>query len=170
MKDLRCCAYSYLTEESMQCDYEILTDEVSSLLGVANNFCEHIKELNQLNYYMYHLNGSIRGKCAITKEDFDVLLELYDTYLEKVGSINYFILPTGTKGGSILHVIRSKIKAVVRIAYKINANEKEVKQIVLDSLNLMSNLVFMMSCYENKMSNHQEIEFVSKSYDFKTNK
>lgn len=170
MTDLRCCAYSFLKESSLQCDYEILTDEISSLLGYAENECKYIEELQWLNEYMYHLNGSIRGNCAINQDDFQYLIHLYDSYLSKVGELHEFVLPTGTKGASILHVIRSKCKAAVRLAYKIDVNEKAVNSLVLDSLNVFSNLMFLMARYENKMMKHKEVIFQSKSYGIdKTN-
>lgn len=66
------CAYSFLKEGSNQCDYEIMTDRLASLLGLSMHYIKHIdqEELLFLCETIYHANGSIRGKNAIDDKRF----------------------------------------------------------------------------------------------------
>ncbi len=162
--DSRAWAYSFLKEESLQCDYEIMTDQLSSDIARVVHDVKHIKELSHLGYLVYHCNGSIRGELAIEKADYDWLSNAYDWYLERVKETKMFVVPQGSIGACGLHQLRAKTKMCVRIAYKIQHEGIEVHQRLLDFLNLLSNTLFLMALYENKCEGYKEQEFVSKSY------
>ncbi len=162
--DSRACAYSFLKEKSKMCDYEIATDELSSLIAKSKHDVLHIDELDKLVYLIYHCNGSIRGKLAIDMQDYLWLCDVYEKYLSKVGNTTKFVLPQGCIGACHLHVLRAKTKSVVRIAYQIEDEGIRVDNILLDFLNLLSNTFFIMALYENKCQEVEEVEFVSKSY------
>ena len=74
--DQRCCAYSFLKETSRQCDYEVASDELASLIAQAVHSVKHQPELLKLCELVYHANGSIRGRLAIRDEDFEWLDQL----------------------------------------------------------------------------------------------
>lgn len=162
--DTRCCAYSFLKETSRMCDYEVCTDELASMVGYAINDVKHVPELGWIVEMVYHLNGSIRGRVAIEQSDIEQLNTLYEHYLQLVGPVKIFVVPSGNRGGSMLHILRSKAKSVLRIAYAIDREEKKVDTRILDFFNLLSNTFFMMALYENKKDGYVEKEFISKSY------
>ena len=164
MSKYQSCAYPLLKEASKQCDYEVASDEIASMLGYATHIVKHIPELERLVLMTYHLNGSIRGKLAVTDEDRNFLESLYVQYEEKVGRKTQFVLPQGSEGACFLHMLRSKAKAVVRLAYAIEREEHPVPELVLDLWNMLSNVLFQMALYENLMEGVQETVFVSKSY------
>lgn len=164
MSKFQSCAYPFLKETSRQCDYEVASDELASMLGYAMHVVKHISELDRLVLMAYHLNGSIRGKVAVTEEDKSFLEALYVKYEEKVGRKTQFVLPQGSEGACFLHMLRSKAKAVVRLAYAIEREEHPVSELVLDLWNMLSNVLFQMALYENLMEDVQETVFVSKSY------
>jgi len=74
---------SNIDEDSLLCDYEILTDDLTRMVGWAINdlgilrqqYAESIELQmleNQLNWLLplcFHLNSSMRGKLAITDGD-----------------------------------------------------------------------------------------------------
>ncbi len=161
MNDARCCAYSFLKEESRMCDYEILTDQLASDNALAVHFVKHNPELAQLTELIYHCNGSIRGKLAIQESDFLWLNQLYDQLLEP---IHQFVVPQGSLGACWLHRLRTEAKAAVRLAYQIEREGHPVPQRLLDFLNLLSNVYFQMALRENRQENVAEIPFVSRSY------
>ena len=156
------CAYSFLDEVSSQCDYEIATDLLASLLGLAMHYIKHIdkEDLLFLCETIYHANGSIRGKNAIDEERFKKVEALYKKY-----EVLYkeFYLPVGCIGASYLHVLRSECKNIVRWIVKIQ-KEKEVDKNIYELFNLLSNLFFVMALYENKNENTEELIFQSLSY------
>lgn len=161
--DSRCCAYSYLNEDSKMCDYEIATDQLASMIGVAKHFIKHVdpEELTHLIELVYHANGSVRGKMAITKEDFCWLETIYDKYNQ---SLKIFVLPDGCVGATYLHVLRSNSKMIVRLLVAIQKEGIEVDSLLYNFFNLLSNTFFQMALFENERDSVTEIEFVSKSY------
>jgi ATP:cob(I)alamin adenosyltransferase len=162
---LNCCAYPFLTETSLKCDYEIMTDTLSSLLGVCEATSKHIPELQKLVELTYHMNGSIRAKMALTADDLEYMLDTHDKYAELVSEQSKkFVLPRGCIGASHMHVARAKAKEVARLMYKIEREEQEVDKILIDFVNVLSNALFYMAMFENKMEGIDEIEFISKSY------
>lgn len=161
--DSRCCAYSYLNEDSAMCDYEIATDQLASMISVAKHSIKHIdkKELEHLIELVYHANGSIRGKLAITEEDLSWVASLYDKYNQE---LKMFVLPDGCIGASHLHVLRSNCKQIVRLIVLIQKEGITVNELIYNLFNLLSNTFFQMALYENRLENIPEVEFKSKSY------
>lgn len=162
--DYRYMAYPFLKEESRMCDYEVATDELTSMIGYAIHLVKHVDELPDMVEVIYHLNGSIRGQLAIDESDLGFWNAVYDRYVGLVGEIHYFVLPMGCLGASYLHILRSKIKSVLRIAYAIDREEKKVSPLILDLLNVLSNLLFYMCLHENACEGVTEVKFGSKSY------
>ena len=111
--DQRCCAYSFLKETSRQCDYEVASDELASLIAQAVHSVKHQPELLKLCELVYHANGSIRGRLAIRDEDFEWLDQLYVRLMQENGPLRQFVLPAGCEGACALHVLRSRCKAVL---------------------------------------------------------
>jgi len=105
----------------------------------------------------------VRGKLAIFKEDLDKLYELYDYYKSEV-KVSGFTLPTGSYLASQINIARYKSKEVVRLLNKINKNEKKIEDIIFSFTNLMANLLYVMSCYVNKLDKKENKDFISKSY------
>ena len=61
----------------------------------------------------YHVNGSVRGKLAVTEEDLSWLSERYDFYVRHVKEeIQSFVLPQGTEAAAALHLCRSEAKII----------------------------------------------------------
>lgn len=102
---------------------------------------------------------------AIRDEDFEWLDQLYVRLMQENGPLRQFVLPAGCEGACALHVLRSRCKAVLRIAYAIDREEKPVPAILLDFWNLLSNVFFQMALKENRLEGVSEIPFVSRSYN-----
>ena len=85
--------------------------------------------------------------------------------MQENGPLRQFVLPAGCEGACALHVLRSRFKAVLRIAYAIDREEKPVPAILLDFWNLLSNVFFQMALKENRLEGVSEIPFVSRSYN-----
>lgn len=74
--NIRELCYPFIYEASPLCDYEIITDELCTVLGGiiteledAPFFVDIYRSLTELQPYVFHLNGSVRGKQAIHKEE-----------------------------------------------------------------------------------------------------
>lgn len=167
-KDMRYICYPFMREAVSTVDFEIRTDSLTTRIGEALSLTQDVPvvfdHLTELQPMVYHLNGSVRGKLAITEEDLQRLSDLYDFYVGEVGEdIENFVLPQGTTAACVLHVCRSEAKKSVRALHKVSL-EREVPEILFDYTHLLANVLFVMAVYVNQAHGIEEIPFVSKSY------
>ena len=137
-------AYPFLHEDSLMCDYEILTDRYASAMS---NIYGLLKDEDKPNVKMicelvYHANPCIRNKCEITDSDLNTLVEImngYDKYMPK-----YFVLPLDTNPVSgAAEVLRAEAKQIVRLIYRIEREEGiDVDVKVYDVFNITSEIMF----------------------------
>lgn len=170
-KDKRFLCYPYMHESGSTVDFEIRTDSLTTRIGQAASLTTDIpvvhRDLMELLPMAYHLNGSVRGKLAITYEDLERLSRMYDFYVAEVKEqIDSFLLPQGSTAACVLHVCRSEAKKSVRALHKLSV-ERDVPDILFDYAHLLANVLFVMAVYVNKQHGVEEIPFVSKSYHVK---
>ena len=175
-KDARYSCYPFMREKAYTVDFEIRTDSLTTHIGMALTVVkkEAVEVVAQDLYTIlpmaYHVNGSVRGKLAVSEEDLAWLSARYDFYVSYVKEeIQSFVLPQGTEAATALHVCRSEAKKSYRILHKVS-DEKEVPTILFDYLGLLANVFFVMAVYMNKQAGIAEIPFVSKSYPMKKKK
>jgi len=172
--------YPFMYEDSSLCDYEIETDQLTRSVGWAIDELSILildypkneelkvleKELNWLLPLCYHLNGSIRGKLAISENDHQQLLEYYrNMKLIVKDDISGFVLPGGKSPVGILNQCSSLSKKAIRLMVVIHNNEKkEVADILPKFANLLCNYFFTATVLINKVTGFKETPFISKSY------
>ena len=163
-------AYPFLYDksESLHCDYEILTDEISSTIGLLRAFIKDDNlrnELSKINELVYHLNASLRTFVSVTDDELNWLYERTKTYEKEVkGLFQKFVLPEGGVAGSYCHVIRTKCKALVRLIHRHKEQGNNVDDIILDFANLLSGYFFILALKINKDEGLEETEFISRNY------
>ncbi len=156
--------YPFMAEEGMFCDYEILTDGLSSQLGLCHAHAGEVKDgrlgedLLWLVEMALHLNGSVRGKLAVEEADLDRLHGMYDCYRSLVPKA--FTLPVGTVLSCELHLARHRAKEVVRMLHRIEG----APAIIIRFSGLLANLLYAMSCYVESQAEADLPVFTSKSY------
>lgn len=172
--------YPFIYEDSLLCDYEIITDELTRLVGwtinelgilrkefpSSNELITLEKELNWLLPLCYHLNGSIRGKLAIEEEEH---LQLLSNYRKMKNSteeaISGFVLPGGPSPVGILNQCSSLSKKAIRLMVKIHNEEAvDVADILPKFANLLCNYFFTATILINQVTGYKEVPFISKSY------
>lgn len=173
-KDMRYICYPFMRETPSTVDFEIRTDSLTTRIGHAASLTTDIPNVYEDLMYLapmaYHLNGSVRGKLAISEEDLQNLSEMYDAYVKEVqGRVDVFVLPQGTTAACVLHVCRSEAKKSVRALHKVSL-EREVPEILFDYAQLLANVLFAMAVYVNKHHGVDEVQFVSKSYPMRKKK
>jgi len=175
-KDARYSCYPFMREKASTVDFEIRTDSLTTHLGVALAIVKKedvqvvADDLLQILPMAYHVNGSVRGKLAVTDEDLFWLSERYDFYVSHVKEeIQNFVLPQGTEAAAALHLCRSEAKKSYRTLHKVS-EEREVPTILFDYLGLLANVCFVMAVYTNQQAGIAEIPFMSKSYPMKKKK
>ncbi len=135
-------------------------DELNSLIGLAIGLGltdRLAKELSVIQNELFHL-GSDLSFLEEDKQEIDVpqiearhvrnLETLIDELSEIVGPLQNFILPGGSPGAAQLHVARSVCRRAERDVITL-AQEESVGPFVISYLNRLSDVLFVMSRYEN---------------------
>lgn len=172
--------YPFMYEASSLCDYEIETDQLTRMvawaideLSILKLEFPNSKDLENLEKQLhwvlplcYHLNGSIRGKLAITENDHQQLLDFYRNMKIVVEDvISGFVLPGGKSPVGILNQCSSISKKAIRLMVIIhNTENKEVAEILPKFANLLCNYFFTATILINKVTGFKETPFISKSY------
>jgi ATP:cob(I)alamin adenosyltransferase len=167
-KDELC--YPFIYEQSCLCDYEIATDEMCSRIGMilsilSSSQKEVANDLETLQPLIYHLNGSLRGKLAISEDNQQWLLNRYHYYQDKTKScVAGFVLPRGSQVAMQLHLARSLAKKAIRLMVSVDQEGITVPDILHRFCNLLCNFFFVLAIYINHQQGFKEKPFTSKSY------
>ena len=90
------------------------------------------------------------------KEFYEEIEKSIDFFEENLEGLKNFIIPGGAKSASLLHVCRTIARRAERRVIALNSLEQINGNIVI-FLNRLSDLLFVLSRYENKVSNHPDI-------------
>ena len=165
--------YPFIYEQSYLCDYDVATDElcshVGNMLSVLDEGFEDISaDLNILHPMIYHLNGSIRGKLAISETDLIWLKERYHDYQRQTkGLIDGFVLPRGNRQTMPFQLARSAAKKAIRMMVRIDQEGRAVPDVLHRFCNLLCNFFFVLALTVNARNGFEEVAFISKSYSAK---
>ena len=174
-------AYTFLYDDTadLKCDFEILTDEISSMIGLLRSLLDNIDRnadpdmadhLSKINELMYHINPSLRTKVTVTAEELEwlygktqILQKAVEEGLPKNKGPAFFV-PQGCKAASLSHVIRAKCKALVRLLSRYEQQGNRVDEILFDFINLYSGYFFSLALWFNKIHGIEEHPFTSRNY------
>ena len=165
-KHLDFLSYPFLHEKERIVDHEVLTDELASYLGLI---LSQGTPLHDETYWLMdkvlHLNGSIRGKNAISTKDTAQLLNFYHALKEKNAErLDGFVYPIGHPISCHYHVARTMAKRVTRNLYLIQQSSQRDLKHLINFSHLMANYLFTCSLEINRLHQIEEIPFYSKSY------
>jgi len=176
-KNLSELCYSFIFETSWLCDYEVLTDELATQLGMALSIVETdpalldlVPDLERLQELALHANGSVRGKLAVTEADLDWLHRRYDYFSAAIETrepkrLKNFVLPRGLLPVPQLHQARSTAKKAIRALVRVEEEGKhEIPAEIPRLLNLLCNFCFVLTVLINQRRGVSEPCFISKSY------
>ena len=169
--------YPFMCEKSLKCDFEILTDELCRQIGgilaaMPVEFPELVTELEALQPLIYHLNGSIRGKCALQEADLTWLRECYVRHRDaSADSIAGFVLPRGASPVPQLNSASSTAKKAIRLMVRLYDEEGvEIPDVLHRFCNVLCNYLFTLTVVINRARGEEEVPFISKSYRVRTPK
>ena len=174
-------AYCYLYEDAadLKCDFEILSDEISSMIGFLRSLLDEkdktadpglSEDLCRINELMYNINPSLRTETTVTGEELEwlyrktqALQKAASETLPKTGGLNFY-LPQGCVQASCSHVIRSKCKTLVRLLSRYKQQGNNVDEILFDFVNLYSGYFFSLALWFNMNHKIEERVFTSRVY------
>lgn len=161
-------AYPFLSDagDDLRCDFEILTDRISSTTGLLASLCEERREeLLKIDELVYHANPSLRTFCSITDEEVEWLKARTDILHEETkGLCSKFVIPAGTPRACVAHMLRTDGKKLVRMLYRHAQNGGKVEEKLFDFANLISGYFFLLALFLNHQDGFEEIPFVSRNY------
>lgn len=162
--------YPFIHETASLCDFEVVTDEWCTLIGMAfsatpADLADIAEDLAHIQPLAFHVNGSIRGKLAIEEADVQWVLQRMQHYRQALGEREYvFVLPRGTAPVPQLHQARSAAKKAIRAMVRVAQEGREVPEVLPRICNALCNLFFLMTLTVNRRRGLEEVPFVSKSY------
>ena len=163
-------AYPFLGEADgdLRCDFEILTDEIASMIGLLRSTVRDGKLCGELVFVcelVYHINPSLRTAVSVTRDELAELERIVAALKsETEGRRRPFVLPVGCRGAALSHVIRSRCKSAARLLYRHTHRGNKVDAIVLDFVNLLSGYFFFLALKLNALEGVGEIAFESRNY------
>lgn len=137
-------------------------DELNSAIGVASSFIK-IKlinnELEEIQNDLLEIGSSLAVSQTLPVDQLkDRPLEfekLIDKLTKQLPLLNQFILPSGGKGGVLLHVARTIARRAERGVVGLSKSE-EIDNIILIYLNRLSDLLFTMARFVNYKEKKKE--------------
>jgi cob(I)alamin adenosyltransferase len=150
-------------------------DELNSFLGYTITEVKDasVKDtLLKIQNYLFTIGSDLatpvtekneKLKIQRTPESFykeiEKMIDYYDGQLEELKN---FILPGGSKSASLLHICRTVCRRAERevVALKKSVN---IEDNIIIFLNRLSDLFFVLSRFENKVSNHHDTIWNPKS-------
>jgi cob(I)alamin adenosyltransferase len=162
--------YPFVQEASCLCDYEVITDELCTLVGMALSALDPemddiAADLERLQPLAFHANGSIRGHLAVEEEDLTWLRGRLNHYSTEVAGRNSgFVLPRGVTPVPQLHQARSASKKAIRALVRVDEEGIAVPDVLPRLLNILCNFCFVLTQVINQRRGIDEPVFISKSY------
>lgn len=162
--------YPFIHETSVLCDFEVITDELCGHIGAAwshlpASMLDIATDLDRLQPLAFHVNGSIRGRLAVTEDDITWLQSRLTHYrMEVVDRLKGFVLPRGTPPVPQLHLARSAAKKAIRAMVRVEQEGKTVPDVLPRLCNLMCNFLFTLTLVINQRRGLDEVPFISESY------
>lgn len=183
-------AYPFLRDpgDDLRCDFEILTDELTSLTGLlraqiaaplpeagkagpgdgdgpdewGKELCE---ELLWVGGLLYHINPTLRTRLTVTPEEVDRLAAAVKRLENEAADRRRgFVLPQGTVAACTAHLLRVRSKALVRLLYRHAQQGHAVPPALFDLANLLSGYFFALALVLNARAGVEEIPFQSRNY------
>ena len=169
--------YPFIHEHGPLCDFEVITDELCGNIGAAislmpKEFADLHADLQILQPLAFHLNGSLRGRLAITEADINWACDRLAVYREETQgrTDGGFVLPRGEMPVPFLNLARSGAKKAIRQMVRIEEAGGEIPEVLPRFCNALCNLFFAMILVINQRRDLDEVPFTSKSYGARTRK
>jgi len=145
-------------------------DELNSAIGAviahledSSGFIE--KELERLQHDLLEIGSALAHPKAVPIKglnnrptDFEKLI---DKMTDELPELKNFILPGGSKAGSLLHVARTIARRAERQIVGLIQNENVDQDIVI-YVNRLSDLLFTMARFVNYKENKKETKWIKK--------
>jgi cob(I)alamin adenosyltransferase len=151
-----------ISKDSLRVQAYGTVDELNSAIGIAiaHGLAERLEDvLTGIQNELFHLGSDLcfyeEDKYTykvpqIEQRHIDSLEQLIDEMTQVVGPLENFVLPGGAVGAANLHLARTICRRAERECISLSRTEKIGARVVA-YLNRLSDALFVMARYENKM-------------------
>lgn len=150
-------------------------DELNSWLGLiaakfGNEFEVHRDFIYQIQDTLFYLGAELARspKTKLTNEQVEELEQRSDQLQLELaeGWHHKFLLPGGTELGSYFDIARTVCRraerSVVRLANNIDQDKNQIRPVVFQYLNRLSDFLYIMRCFVNHALEYKERQFLVK--------
>jgi len=159
-------------KDSLRVECYGTVDEVNSILGliIAEINIIHVSILlGGIQHKLFTIGGQLAtpenksdlNKIEIVNDDILLLENSIDKYEKELEPLKQFILPSGTKGSSLLHFARSVCRRAERLVISLSKKEK-ISNLILIYFNRLSDLLFVLARYENSVNQVSDVPWQKK--------
>ncbi|NQV42832.1 MAG: cob(I)yrinic acid a,c-diamide adenosyltransferase [Candidatus Marinimicrobia bacterium] len=138
-------------------------DELNSVIGLVLTEKPHEKlesALSSIQHTLFDLGGELASdgmiEGLVTDQHVLSLEQHIDEMNMELPPLEEFILPGGTKSASMLHLARTVCRRAERSIITLNQSETVAPKII-EYINRLSDLLFVMARFENQRSGNQEV-------------
>jgi cob(I)alamin adenosyltransferase len=154
-------------KDALRIDAYGTVDELNSALGVVLSDvsdAELKKVINRIQNTLFEVGADLATPRSIEQknvrrikpEDAKELESVIDATEQRLEPLTSFVLPGGSKAASGLHVARTICRRAERAVVRLS-REEEIGEGILVYLNRLSDLLFVLARWSNKMANVPEI-------------
>ena len=130
-------------------------DEVNASLGIASCYCSKTlkKSLLRIQNDLFDLGADLcvpnkKKRITIGTDKTNLLEDELDEMNTKLGKLNSFVLPGGTKASAYLHYSRTITRRCERSIVELNSKEK-INSEIIKYINRLSDFLFVAARIEN---------------------
>ncbi|MDR1061464.1 MAG: ATP--cob(I)alamin adenosyltransferase [Clostridiales bacterium] len=170
-------AYPFLSEPSadLRCDFEIATDEFASEVGLLSAVLGGLGgderralagDLVKVEELVYSANPTLRTFFSVTDAELQWLVGRATELYERSGGRQetLFQLPRGSEEACRAHILRSKAKALARLAYRAEEGGLPVPERLHDLLSALSGYFYRLALRLNQIAGVPEMPYLSRNY------
>jgi cob(I)alamin adenosyltransferase len=140
------CLGDLVSKSSLKVEVLGVIDEINSFLGMATAFLEDKNSfLKEVQKNLFTIGSILAGaKLNFTKNKTKKLEREIDKIEKTLPKLRHFLLPNGSKEGSLLFIARAKVREGERLVVKLNGEEK-INPAILSYLNRLSSYLFVLA-------------------------
>jgi cob(I)alamin adenosyltransferase len=142
--------------ESLGSEISLINDTIASLIGVFLSVSSQlgfsfIDDIKKCQSYHMHMLSAVQNDRLVEQEDLDWIIDKYTDMRISCPVIGGYLYPNGHITATIMHVIRTKTRELIRLVYHLERNENRKMPLMIEFTNMLSNYYFYVAIKCNEL-------------------